>query len=109
MCFSSLQGMREEASFRIFFENFRASKWKLEIDASKSPKEGKVLSYYEKGEASVEFVPTVEKHYRQNFVSAEILHWKSSGNGIFAFKSVLWRRFWSWTLAISLLVCDELH
>ena len=36
--FSSLQGMREEASFCMFFEKFRASKRKLfsnELDKSK--------------------------------------------------------------------------
>ena len=65
--------MREEASFRMFFEKFRASKRKLEIDDPKPPKKIKVLSYYEK-EAPVEFVSTVEEHYHQIFISAEILH-----------------------------------
>ena len=32
------QGMREEANFRMFFEKFRASKRKLEIDEPKPPK-----------------------------------------------------------------------
>ena len=36
-------------------------------------KKGKVLSHYEEGEAPVEFVSTVEEHYRQIFISAEIL------------------------------------
>ena len=40
-CFSSLQGMREEASFLTFSEKFRASKRKLEIDDSKPPKKKK--------------------------------------------------------------------
>ena len=92
----------------MFFENLRASKWKLEIYDLKSPKKRKVLSHYEKGEAPVEFVPTVEEHYRQIFISAEILHWNSSGNGNTAFKSVVWRRFWSWTLAISSFFSNEL-
>ena len=39
--FSSLQGMREEASFCMFFEKFRASKRKLEIDDPKPPKKEK--------------------------------------------------------------------
>ena len=100
--------MREEASFRMFFEKFRASKRKLEIDDPKPPKKEKVLSHYEKGEVPVESVSTVEEHYHQIFISAEILHWNSSGNGNTAFKSVAWRRFWSWTLAISLLFSNEL-
>ena len=33
--------MRQEASFRMFFERFRASKRKLEIDEPKPPKKGK--------------------------------------------------------------------
>ena len=63
--------MREEASFRMFFEKFRASKRKLEID---DPKPHKKIKYYEKGEAPVEFVYTFEEHYHQIFISAEILH-----------------------------------
>ena len=55
--------MREEPSFRIFFERFRASKWKLEIDDPKPPKKRKVLRHYAEGEAPVEFVSTVEEHY----------------------------------------------
>ena len=39
--FSSLQGMREEASFRMIFEKFRATKRKLEIDDPKPPKKMK--------------------------------------------------------------------
>ena len=74
----------------------------------KKPKKRKVLSHYEEGEAPVEFVSTVEEHYRQNFYSAEVLLWNSSDNGKTAFKSVAWRRFWSWTLAISLLFSNDL-
>ena len=74
ICFSLLQGMREKASFRMFFEKFRASKRKLEIDDPKPPKKEKVLSHYEKGEVPVESVSTVEEHYHQIFISAEILH-----------------------------------
>ena len=37
ICFSSLQGMREEASFRRFFEKVRVLKQKLEIDDPKPP------------------------------------------------------------------------
>ena len=33
----------------------------------------KVLSHYDEGEAPVEFVSTVEEHYRQIFISAETL------------------------------------
>ena len=66
--------MGEEASFRMFFQKFRASKRKLEIDYSKPPKKRKVLSHYEEGEAPVEFVSTVEEHYHQIFISAQILH-----------------------------------
>ena len=36
-CFLSLQDMREKASFRMFFENVKESKWKLEIDDPKVP------------------------------------------------------------------------
>ena len=66
--------MREEASFRKFFEKFRASKRKLEIDDAKPPKQRKVSNHNEEGEAPVEFVSTVEEHYHQIFISAEILH-----------------------------------
>ena len=62
--------MREEASFRMFFVKFRASKRKVEIDDPKPPKKRKVLSHYAKGEAPVEFVPLVEEHYHQIFISA---------------------------------------
>ena len=33
-----------------------------------------VSSHYEEGEAPVEFASTVEEHYHQDFISAEILH-----------------------------------
>ena len=66
--------MREEASFRMIFEKFRVSKRKQETDDPKAPKKRNVLSHYEKGEAPVEFVSTVEEHYHQIFISAEILH-----------------------------------
>ena len=42
------------------------------------------------------------------FDLAEILLWNSSDNGNTAFKSVAWRRFWPWTLAISLLFSSDL-
>ena len=67
-----------------------------------------VSSHYEEGEAPVEFVSTVEEHYHQVFISAEILHRNSSGNKNTGFKSVAWTRFWSWTLAISLLFSSDL-
>ena len=82
------------------FEKVRASKRKLEIDDPKPPKKI-VSSHYDEGEAPVEFVSLVEEHYHLVFVSAEILHWNSSGNKNNGFKSVAWRRFWSWTLAMS--------
>ena len=63
--------MREEASFRMLFEKFRASK--LEIDDPIPPKKINVLIHYGKGEAPVEFVSTVEEHYHQIFILAEIL------------------------------------
>ena len=66
--------MGEEASFRMFFQTFRASKRKLEIDYSKPPKKRKVLSHYEEGEAPVQFVFTVGERYHQIFISVEILH-----------------------------------
>ena len=53
-----------------------------------------VSSHYEEGEAPVEFTSTVEEHYHQDFISAEILHWNSSGNKNNGFKSVgheLWQ------------------
>ena len=55
--------MREEASFRMFFEKVRASKQKLEIDDPKPPKKRKVSNHYEEEEAPVEFVSKVEEHY----------------------------------------------
>ena len=92
----------------MFFEKVKASKWKLEIDNLELPLERKISSHYEEGEAPVEFASTVEEHYHQIFISAEILHWNSSGNGNTAFKSVTWRRFWSWALAISSLFSSDL-
>ena len=62
----SLQGIREEASFLCFFEKLKVSKQKLEIDDLELPSERKISSHYEEGEAPVEFVSTVEEHYRQN-------------------------------------------
>ena len=66
--------MREEANFRMFFEKFRASKRKLEIDDPKPPKKRNVLSHNEKGEAPVEFVPqlrstTTKFLFQQKFLS----------------------------------------
>ena len=61
-CFSQFQGTREEASFRKFFE--KVSKQKLEIDDPELPNKRKVLSHYDEEEAPVEFVYTVEEHYR---------------------------------------------
>ena len=57
----------------MFFEKFRASKGKLEIDDPKPPKKRNVSSHYEEGEAPIEFVTTDEEHYRQISISAEIL------------------------------------
>ena len=54
----------------MFFEKIRASKRKLEINDPKLPKERKSSSHYEEGEAPVEFVSTVEEHYRQIFYEA---------------------------------------
>ena len=54
--------MREDASFRMFFEKSKASKRKLEIDDLELPSERKISSHYVKGEAPVEFASTVEEH-----------------------------------------------
>ena len=74
----------------------------------KNPEKGNFLSYYEEGEAPVEFSSTVDEHYHQILISAEILHWNSLGNGNTACKSVVWRRLWPWPIAISLLFSNEL-
>ena len=65
MYFSTLQGMREEASFHLVFEKLRASSRRLEISYPWPPRKRKVLSHYEEEKAPVEFVSTVEGHYRQ--------------------------------------------
>ena len=83
----------------MFFEKNKASKRKLEINDLELPSVTKISSHYEEGEAPVEFASTVEEHWRQNFYSAEVLLWNSSVNGKTAFKSVAWRRFWSWTIS----------
>ena len=57
-----------------FSKKVRASKQKQEMDDQKPPTKGKFLSHYEKGEAPVEFVSTVEEQYHQMFLSVEILH-----------------------------------
>ena len=44
ICFSTLQGMREEASFRVFFEKVRATTRKLEIDNAKLPRQ-RIISW----------------------------------------------------------------
>ena len=44
------------------------------MDDPKLLKNRKVSSHYEEGGAPVEFVSTAEEHYRQIFISAEILH-----------------------------------
>ena len=58
----------------MFFEKVRASKRKLEIDGLKPPKQRKVSSHCEEGEAPAELVSTVEEHHHQAFISAEILY-----------------------------------
>ena len=65
--------MREEASFRMFFEKVKASKRKLERDNLELPLERKISSHYEEGEAPIKFAFTVEEHYRQNIFLAEVL------------------------------------
>ena len=70
-----------------FFKKVTALNQKLEIDVQKSPLKGKVLSHYEEGEAPVEVKSIVEQHYHQIFISAEILHWNSPGDGNTAFKA----------------------
>ena len=47
----------------MFFEKVRASKRKLEIDGRKPPKQRKVSSHCEEGEAPAELVSTVEEHH----------------------------------------------
>ena len=88
--FTSLQVMREEANFFMFFEKFRASKRKLEIDDPKPPKKRKVSSHYEKGEAHVGFLSTLvmstttkflsqQKYYIETLQAMEILLLKALG------------------------------
>ena len=63
-----------------------------------------------KRETPLEFlcrISTIEEHYQQIFISAEMLHWNSSGSENTAFKSVVWRRFWTWALAISSLFSSD--
>ena len=78
----------------------------------KTTSKRKVLSHYKEGEAPVEFASTVEEHFRQFFLSQQkyYLHWKSAGNGNIShsFKSIAWKRFWSWTLVISSLFSSDL-
>ena len=66
------------------------------------------MNHYEEGEAPAESVFTVQGHYRQDFYSAKILLWNSSDNGDNSCKSVVRRRFRSWTLAIPLLFSSDL-
>ena len=60
--------------FVCFLINLERQNEKLEIDDPKPPKKGRGLSHFEEAGAPVEFVSTAEDHYRQNFISAEILH-----------------------------------
>ena len=70
------------------------------------------MSQYKEGEAPVEFAATVEEHFVQFFLSQQKYypHWNSSSNKntTFSFKSITWKRFWSWTLAISSLFSSDL-
>ena len=68
-------------------------KTKLEIDDLKPPKMRNVLIHYEKREAPVEFASTVEEHYHQIFIPAEILHETLQAMEILLLK-VFCRRFW---------------
>ena len=68
----------------------------------------KVSNRYEEVEAPVEFVSTVEEPQHQVFISAETLHWNSSGNGNNALKSVAWDRFSSKISPISSLFSSDL-
>ena len=79
--------------FVWFLKNLERQNENKKLMTQKHLKKRNILSHYEKGEAPVEFVSTVEEHYHQIFISAEILHWNSLGNGNTAFKSVVWRRF----------------
>ena len=90
-----------------FFEKVKTPKRTLEIDDLELPPGRKFSSCYEEGETPVEFASTVEEYYPKNFYSAEVLLWNSLDNGKTAFKSVAWRTFWSWTLAISLLFRND--
>ena len=67
VCLSTLKGMREEASFHMFFEKVRASAQKLEVNDPKLPRKRKVPNRYEDGKAPAEFISTVEEHYHPNF------------------------------------------
>ena len=68
--FSTLQGMREKASFLMFFEKVRESIQILENDDPILPRERKVSSHYELGEGPAEFVSTFVEHYHQFFYQA---------------------------------------
>ena len=57
--------MREEDSFHMFFEKFRASAQKIEVNDPKLHRKRNVSSRYEDGKARAEFISTVEEHYRQ--------------------------------------------
>ena len=100
--------MREEASFRMLFEKVKASKRKLAIDDLELPSEMKNFESLWGRRSSCRICIYSWGALPPNFYSTEVLLWKSSGNGKTGFKSVAWRSFWSWTLAISLLFNNDL-
>ena len=55
-CLSTLQGMRKEASFYMFFEKVKASARKPEIGELKLPRKRKFSNHYEERETLAEFV-----------------------------------------------------
>ena len=58
VCFSTLEGMREEASFHMFFER----------NDPTLPRKRNGLSHYEEEEVPVEFASKFEEYYCQFFI-----------------------------------------
>ena len=95
--FRHYKAWEKKLVFICFWKNWERQNENEKSMTQNHLKKREVLSHFEEGEVLVEFVSTVEDHYHQIFISAEILHWNSC-----------LKKISSWTLAISLLFSNDL-
>ena len=93
----------------MFFKKVKSSKRKLEIDDLDLPLERKISSHYEEGKNSCiiciySWAALPPKFLHSQSITYETLQTMEK----LLFKSVAWKKCWSWTLAISLLFNNDL-